>query len=129
MADALSEERALEEAKRDAIVSLRQLRNPTVLGARAEELGFARPERVIYVAVGSVDIDNIDNIDNTGNTGNTDITTPKRVSPGIPNDLEPARPATPLGAPLDAHPPTLPDGPRDFALSVPARSRTSAVRP
>jgi hypothetical protein len=49
LADALAHEQLLVEEQRALTVTMRQLRDPIGLAARARELGFGRPERVIDI--------------------------------------------------------------------------------
>jgi hypothetical protein len=47
LASAFEEELRLEELKRELTVDMRQLRDPAVLGRRAQEIGFQRAARLI----------------------------------------------------------------------------------
>jgi hypothetical protein len=54
LADLGRVEKTLREEKNRLTVEMRQLRDPARLAARAEELGFTRPERVIDLPLGSL---------------------------------------------------------------------------
>ena len=53
LADAVREEKALEEEKRQAQARMRTLRDPRRLASLAADRGLARPERIVDLPVAS----------------------------------------------------------------------------